>query len=75
VPPQITSASATTFVIDHNNEFTITTINSPIPTISFSGTLPVGVSFIDNKDGTATLSYTATGEDVVGVYPLNNSCR
>jgi predicted alpha/beta superfamily hydrolase len=70
MPPQITSASATTFVIDHNNEFTITTINSPIPTISFSGTLPVGVSFTDNKDGTATLSYTATGEDVVGVFPL-----
>jgi predicted alpha/beta superfamily hydrolase len=70
MPPQITSASATTFVIDHNNEFTVTTINSPIPTISYSGTLPVGVSFTDNKDGTATLFYTATGEDVVGVFPL-----
>lgn len=73
VPPQITSVSATTFVIDHNNEFTITTISFPIPTISFTGTLPVGVSFTDNKDGTATLSYTTTDLDVVGVYPLTIS--
>ena len=70
IPPQITSVSATTFVIDHNNEFTITTISSPIPTISYSGTLPEGVTFTDNKDGTATLSYAATGLDVVGVYPI-----
>jgi predicted alpha/beta superfamily hydrolase len=70
VPPRITSVSAATFVIDHNNEFTITTINTPIPTISYSGTLPVGVAFTDNKDGTATLSYTTTGLDVLGVYPL-----
>jgi predicted alpha/beta superfamily hydrolase len=73
VPPQITSVSATTFVIDHNNEFTFTTISSSIPTISYTGTLPVGVSFMDNEDGTATLSYSATGLDVVGVYPITIS--
>mgnify|MGYP001141039759 CR=1 FL=1 len=70
VPPQITSKPATTFIIDIDNGFTITTTGNPKPDISISGTLPAGVSITPNADGTATISYIKTGEDVAGVFPL-----
>ena len=35
--------------------------------LSETGTLPSGVTFVDNGDGTATLAGTAT---VAGTYPL-----
>jgi DNA-binding beta-propeller fold protein YncE len=35
--------------------FTVTSIGSPTPALSVSGTLPPGVTFIDNGDSTATL--------------------
>lgn len=34
--------------------FTVTSIGSPTPTLSVEGTLPPGVTFIDNGDSTAT---------------------
>jgi hypothetical protein len=54
--PAITSASAATFVIGAANSFTVTASGFPIAAISESGSLPSGLSFADNGNGTATLS-------------------
>ena len=49
--------------------FAVTTTGVPTPTVSESGKLPSGVTFVDNSDGTATLSGTpASG--TAGSYPL-----
>ena len=38
--------------------FTVTTAGTPTPAITVTGTLPAGVTFVDNGDGTATLAGT-----------------
>ena len=56
-PPAITSVNNATFVVATPNTFTIATRNSvPKATLSYTGTLPAGVSFVPNNNGTATLS-------------------
>jgi hypothetical protein len=68
-PSAITSADATTFLTTTAGSFTVHTTGSPTPSISATGTLPSGVTFVDNGDGTATLSGTpAAGTG--GTYPL-----
>src|SRR5207248_379912 len=65
--PSITSADYTTFTVDSAGTFTIATIGFPVSSLTASGTLPSGVTFTDNGDGTATLSGTpATGSE--GTY-------
>ncbi len=67
--PTITSTATTTFKVGTAGTFTITTAGYPDPALTYTGTLPGGVTLIDNGDGTATLSGTpnvATG----GVYNL-----
>src|SRR5206468_2299566 len=49
--------------------FSVQTTGSPVATISESGTLPPGVSFTDNGDGTATLAGTPA-PGAAGSYPL-----
>ena len=47
----------------------MTTTGTPTPALSESGTLPSGVSFVDNGNGTATLAGTpAAGTQ--GTYPI-----
>jgi hypothetical protein len=49
--------------------FTVTTTGSPAPALGETGTLPSGVTFKDDGNGTATLSGTpAAGTG--GVYTL-----
>ncbi len=49
--------------------FTVTTTGIPTAAMTETGTLPSGVTFIDNGDGTATLAGTpAAGTG--GSYPL-----
>ena len=77
--PAITSANSASFVEGSSNSFTVTTSAFPTPALSETGTLPSGVSFVDNGDGTATLSgtpaagtrgtYTATFKATNGVSP------
>src|SRR5256886_12257108 len=69
-PPRITSVNNATFVVGTANTFTITTRNSvPKSTLSLTGTLPGGVTFVPLSNGTATLSGTpAAGSE--GVYFL-----
>jgi len=68
--PAITSSSAASFAAGSSGSFTMTTSGYPAATLSNSGTLPGGISFHDNGDGTATLSGTPdTGTG--GTYPLD----
>ncbi len=67
--PSISSANHTTFTVGSPGTFTVTTGGTPNPAIEKDGTLPSGVSFFDNADGTATLSGTP-GAGTAGTYPL-----
>ena len=68
-PAGISSPATTTFVVGHAGSFTVTFTGHPTPAMSKSGFLPAGVTFVDNHDGTATLSGTpASG--TMGDYPL-----
>lgn len=69
VPPTITSANNTTFTVLSAGTFTITTTGAPTPSITYTGSLPSGVSLVDNGDGTATISGTAAS-GTVGSYPI-----
>jgi hypothetical protein len=68
-PPAITSASAVTFTAGIFNSFTVTTTGRPAPNFSHTTSLylPQGVNFVDNGDGTATISGTP-GLGSGGVY-------
>src|SRR5579862_1328146 len=69
VAPAITSAPSTSFTVGTAGTFTVTTTGSPTPSITETGTLPSGVTFVNNGNGTATLSGTpASG--TAGSYPL-----
>jgi uncharacterized repeat protein (TIGR01451 family) len=65
--PAITSLDTATFTVDTNGSFTVTTSGYPTPTIGLDGALPDGVTFVDNGDGTGTLSGTPTAS---GSFPL-----
>jgi hypothetical protein len=67
--PAITSANTTTFTIGSLGKFTITTSGFPISAITENGTLPTGVKFVDNGDGTAKLRGTPEAS-TAGSYPI-----
>ncbi len=68
--PKITSANNATFTVGIAGTFTVTTSGTPAPSIARGGVaLPSGVNFVDNGNGTGTLSGTpaaATG----GTYAI-----
>jgi hypothetical protein len=66
-PAEITGPNYVTFTKGVANSFTVTTTGVPVPALSFSpaGSLPAGVTFVDNHNGTATLSGKPT---VTGVF-------
>ena len=67
--PAITSKKSVNLTAGAPGSFSVQATGSPTATISESGTLPPGVSFTDNGDGTATLAGTpASGTS--GSYPL-----
>ncbi|MGB6726252.1 MAG: choice-of-anchor Q domain-containing protein, partial [Terracidiphilus sp.] len=57
--PTITSANAASFTSGTVGAFTVTTTGTPTPALSETGALPSGVTFVDNGNGTATISGTA----------------
>ncbi|MCW2542249.1 MAG: hypothetical protein JWN95_3974 [Frankiales bacterium] len=67
--PIITSANHAAFNVGAAGSFTVTATGAPTPAITETGTLPAGLSFTDNGDGTATLAGTATGPG--GTFPLS----
>ncbi len=71
-PPSITSANAATFALGAAGTFTITTTGFPggaSMVISETGSLPSGVTFTNNHNGTATISGTPKS-GTLGTYPL-----
>jgi hypothetical protein len=64
--PAITSANTATFTRNVNGSFNITTTGFPTPALSLTGTLPTGLTFTDNGNGTATINGTPT---VGGSFP------
>ena len=59
-PPAVSSSNNTLFTEDISGSFTVTT-DFAFPaatTLSESGTLPTGITFVDNGNGTATLAGT-----------------
>ncbi|WP_223692683.1 beta strand repeat-containing protein [Leifsonia poae] len=68
--PSFTSAGSAAFVAGSAGSFVVTASGRPTPTpISETGTLPAGVTFLDNGNGTATISGTPTA-GTGGAYPL-----
>jgi hypothetical protein len=67
IAPAITSASSATFTTGSANTFTVTATGSPTPALTETGTLPTGITFVDNGNATATLSGTPTSS---GTYTL-----
>ncbi len=58
--PAITSADTVAFTAGVPGSFTVLAAGFPISSLTQSGVLPAGVSFVDNRNGSATLSGTAT---------------
>jgi Putative Ig domain len=72
--PVITSAATQTLTTGTAGTLTVTTTGSAPITLTESGTLPSGVTFKDNGNGTATLAGTpAAGTG--GVYPLTLTAK
>ena len=65
----ITSANTKTFTAGTASSFTIRATGTPAPTVSVSGSLPAGITFTTNANGTATLAGTAA-PGTGGTYPL-----
>jgi hypothetical protein len=70
----ITSPSHASFAVGDVGSFDVTATGydvtgSPDPALSLEGDLPDGLTFVDNGDGTATVSGTPTG-DAAGSWPV-----
>ncbi|MDQ1741215.1 MAG: large repetitive protein, partial [Pseudonocardiales bacterium] len=67
-PPVITSTNTASFTVGTAGTFTVTTSGYPAPAITKTGTVPPGMTFTDNGNGTATLAGTPTAG---GAYSLS----
>jgi large repetitive protein len=67
--PVITSAGSATFAAGSVSTFLLTATGSPTPTLSVSGTLPAGMTFVDNGNGTGTLT-VAPAANTTGMFQL-----
>ena len=56
--PAFASTSSVTFTVGTPGSFTVTTIGTPPPSLTRTGALPSGVTFVSNGNGTGTLSGT-----------------
>jgi hypothetical protein len=55
-----TSANSATFTVGSAGSYTVSTTGFPTSSLTETGALPSGVTFVANSDGTATLSGTPT---------------
>jgi hypothetical protein len=72
--PAITSAASDTVTFGVPFSITVDTTGYPPPSLTHSGALPAGVTFVDNHDGTATISGIAA-KAAVGVYTLTITAK
>jgi len=68
--PSITSPTTADFTVGTVGSYPVTTTGYPAATITESGALPVGMTFADNKNGTAAVSGTPAA---AGSYPVTLS--
>jgi uncharacterized phage protein (TIGR02218 family) len=68
VAPTITSSNNATFSLGASSSFTVSATGSPIIVFTKSGSLPSGITFTDNGNGTATISGTPSG--AAGDFPI-----
>lgn len=69
IAPAITSANTTAFTTTSAGSFTIAASGSPTLVLTANGTLPSGVTFLDNGNGTASLAGTPS-VGTSGTYTL-----
>jgi hypothetical protein len=69
VAPTIAGPTSATFITGTANSVGFTSTGVPTPDLSATGTLPAGVTFVDNGDGTGQLAGTAAPGSH-GTYPL-----
>ena len=67
--PTIISSSSDTETFGVPFSYTVETTGYPIPKLTKTGSLPAGVTFTDNGDGTATIAGTPS-KSASGVYTL-----
>src|SRR5262249_17073661 len=72
--PAITSPASASATSGTAFSFTVPTTGTPAPAITRAGTLPPGISFTANGNGTATLSGTPTAA-ARGQYPITFTAR
>jgi virginiamycin B lyase len=68
--PAITSPPTVTLTAGQAANVTITTSGFPFPALNETGSLPGGVSFSDNGNGTATITGTASTADQGATFPV-----
>ena len=66
-PPAISSPSSTTFLVGTSGSFKVTSAGIPTPDVTEAGALPAGVTYVDNHDGTGTISGTPTASGVFSI--------
>jgi hypothetical protein len=72
-PLEFTSNPTTVFQTGTSGSFTVTTNSSPTAGLTESGSLPDGVTFTDNGDGTATIAGTAPAH--AGTFPITITAK
>ncbi|MEZ5287547.1 MAG: putative Ig domain-containing protein [Vicinamibacterales bacterium] len=72
--PAITSAATAVFTAGTASSFTVTTTGHPTATVSVTGSLPAGVTFTPQSDGTGVLAGTP-GAGSGGTYALTISAQ
>lgn len=70
IAPSITSPNNVTFVAGNPSSFAVTATGYPTPSITYTGTLPSGITFTDNGDGTAMLAGVPAIGSAGGTYDL-----
>lgn len=68
-PPVITSSNSISFTDGVSGNFTVISYGAPTPSITERGVLPSGITFTENRDGTATLAGTPSPKSI-GNYPV-----
>src|SRR5262249_22790126 len=56
--PAIFRRASAAFTVGVFGSFTVQTADAPTPSLGYQGSLPSGLNFVDNGNGTATLSGT-----------------
>jgi hypothetical protein len=68
-PPTISGNNFAVATTNTSFTYNLQTTGSPTPTITMSGTLPTGLTFVDNRNGTARISGSPVSR-TAGIYTV-----